>query len=160
MSVVAVAGCNSDALMAVDPAIPDLRIPARVDMAPAELAAPPIDLALPVDPTPPDLALPIDLADPSPCGDPRGLAAAPWPMRGQCPTHRGRSPYQGTRTPRLRWAFRTGSFVISSPAVGADGTVYIGSDDGNLYALEGATGKQLWAFTTGEQIESSPAIGA
>ncbi|HEY7575301.1 MAG TPA: PQQ-binding-like beta-propeller repeat protein, partial [Thermoanaerobaculia bacterium] len=39
-----------------------------------------------------------------------------------------------------RWRFRTGGAVISSPAVGPEGVVYVGSDDGYLYAL--ATGRE------------------
>ncbi len=32
-------------------------------------------------------------------------------------------------TGALKWKYTTGSFVDSSPAIGADGTVYIGSID-------------------------------
>ncbi|HID10361.1 MAG TPA: hypothetical protein EYP17_03555, partial [Candidatus Latescibacteria bacterium] len=35
----------------------------------------------------------------------------------------------------LKWKFKTGLPVFSSPAVGPDGTVYVGSDDGYLYAI-------------------------
>ena len=35
----------------------------------------------------------------------------------------------------------------SSPAV-ANGVVYVGSDDGNVYALNAATGAELWSYTT------------
>ena len=38
-------------------------------------------------------------------------------------------------TGRVRWAYTTGSHVDSSPAV-AGGTVYVGSDDGTVYALK------------------------
>ena len=41
--------------------------------------------------------------------------------------------------------------VFSSPAV-VDGVVYVGSDDGNLYALDAASGEQRWAFATGEAV--------
>ena len=34
----------------------------------------------------------------------------------------------------LRWRFRTGGLVISSPAVG-DGIIYVGSTDHRVYAL-------------------------
>ena len=34
------------------------------------------------------------------------------------------------------WEFETGSSVDSSPAIGSDGTVYVGSDDKMLYALK------------------------
>jgi outer membrane protein assembly factor BamB len=39
----------------------------------------------------------------------------------------------------MSWSFRTGNYVSSSPAIGPDGTVYVGSDDGNLYALAGSS---------------------
>jgi outer membrane protein assembly factor BamB len=38
------------------------------------------------------------------------------------------------RTGALRWRFRTGGLVISSPAVGG-GTIYVGSTDHRVYAL-------------------------
>lgn len=54
--------------------------------------------------------------------------------------------------------WRTGGKVYSSPAIGSDGTIYVGSYDGNLYAfaLNGQT-SHVWA--TGGAIQSSPAIG-
>ena len=58
------------------------------------------------------------------------------------------------------WDFWTGDSVNSSPAIGADGTVYIGSDDSKLYALDGATGVAKWAFATLAGLESSPVIAA
>jgi outer membrane protein assembly factor BamB len=44
-----------------------------------------------------------------------------------------------TGRPRVT-PYRTGGNVKSSPAIGADGTVYIGSNDGFLYALGGPPG--------------------
>ena len=50
--------------------------------------------------------------------------------------------------------------VLSSPAIAADGnTVYVGSNDHDLYAVNAATGNQNWAFPTGGYVVSSPAIG-
>ncbi|MBE7499038.1 MAG: PQQ-binding-like beta-propeller repeat protein [Verrucomicrobiales bacterium] len=60
----------------------------------------------------------------------------------------------------LKWQFVTGGAVHSSPALGVDGTVYVGSSDRKLYALDGATGQKLWEFETGGGVESSPAVGA
>ena len=34
------------------------------------------------------------------------------------------------------WEFGTGDQVLSSPAIGSDGTVYVGSDDKKLYAIK------------------------
>lgn len=51
-------------------------------------------------------------------------------------------------------------FMEPSPAVGADGTVYVGAADGNLYAITPA-GTLKWKFQAKElSWFSSPAIGA
>ena len=34
------------------------------------------------------------------------------------------------------WEFKTGGYVNSSPAIGSDGTVYVGSWDNKLYAIK------------------------
>lgn len=58
----------------------------------------------------------------------------------------------------LKWAFATGDDVVASPTVGADGTVYVGSTDGKLYAIN-PNGTAQWSFTTGGDVWSSVAIG-
>ena len=50
--------------------------------------------------------------------------------------------------------------MASSPAIGSDGTVYVGSDDYKLYAINGKSGVKLWEFETGGRVGSSPAIGS
>ena len=57
----------------------------------------------------------------------------------------------------LKWNFTTGSVVESSPTV-ANGVVYVGSNDGNLYALNANNGTKVWNYTTGGYIFSSPAV--
>lgn len=57
------------------------------------------------------------------------------------------------------WKYQTNDVIISSPAVGADGTVYIGSWDGSLYAMN-PDGTLKWSHPTGGGIYSSPAVGA
>jgi outer membrane protein assembly factor BamB len=86
-------------------------------------------------------------------------ADSPWPMFGQNPQRTGRSPYSGPEVPKLKWSFTTGYDVYSSPAIGTDGTIYVGSFDGTLYAMH-PDGSQKWSFTTGDRVFSSPAIGA
>ena len=58
------------------------------------------------------------------------------------------------------WEFETGGGVFSSSAFGSDGTVYIGSNDNKLYAINGKSGVKLWEFETGGDVGSSPAIGS
>ena len=66
-------------------------------------------------------------------------------------------------TPSIRTARKNGRFqpkqIDSSPAIGSDGTVYIGSEDTNLYALN-PNGSQQWAFNAGCAIDSSPSLGS
>ena len=66
----------------------------------------------------------------------------------------------GTR----RWAFLTSGPVYSSPAVGRDGTIYVGSEgtiitQSRLYAIA-PSGNLIWQFATGDWVDSTPAIGA
>ena len=42
-------------------------------------------------------------------------------------------------TGELMWSHETGGPVNSSPAIGPNGTVYIGSSDNKIYALDGST---------------------
>lgn len=50
--------------------------------------------------------------------------------------------------------------VDSSPAVGADGTIYIGCVDNHLYALSPANGDTKWRFNARGFVTSSAAIAA
>ena len=56
-----------------------------------------------------------------------------------------------------KWQFETDDSVQCAPAV-VDGTVYVGSDDTHLYAVDAATGTRRWQFETGGKIKSSPAV--
>jgi outer membrane protein assembly factor BamB len=58
----------------------------------------------------------------------------------------------------LKWQIQLGSEITASPAIGSDGTLYIGSDR-YLYAIR-SDGTQKWEFEAGGNISSSPAIDA
>ena len=58
---------------------------------------------------------------------------------------------------KVKWRFQTGGQVISSPAVVGD-TVYVGSADHNLYAINLDAGTLKWKFKTGGRVNSSPAV--
>ena len=60
----------------------------------------------------------------------------------------------------LKWHYDTGIRVQSSPAIDADGTVYFGGKDGNLYALNPQDGSLKWSFATGGAIDTPPTIDA
>jgi outer membrane protein assembly factor BamB/PKD repeat protein len=82
-----------------------------------------------------------------------------WPMFGMDPQHHRRSPYVGAQTDNVKWTFTTGGAIRSSPAIGADGTIYVGSDDGRLYAIK-PNGNLRWSYNLGDLVPSSPAIGS
>ena len=90
---------------------------------------------------------------------------ASWPQFRNGPLHRGDNTTENVLSPStvpgidLDWSYTTGGPVDSSPAV-AGGTVYIGSGDGNVYALNAATGALDWSYTTGGPVDSSPAVAS
>src|SRR4051794_14526137 len=58
----------------------------------------------------------------------------------------------------LKWTYEAGETIESSTAI-VDGVVYAGAGDGNLLALDLATGKLRWKYATGNLLgESSPAV--
>ncbi|UCG70723.1 MAG: right-handed parallel beta-helix repeat-containing protein, partial [Thermoplasmata archaeon] len=57
----------------------------------------------------------------------------------------------------LKWSYDAGSSIYSSPAVGNDGTIYLGTYDGDLIALN-PDGTEKWRYATGSPIYSSPAV--
>jgi outer membrane protein assembly factor BamB len=74
------------------------------------------------------------------------------------PAHSG--VYTAPGVPALKgvkWTFHTRGEVVSSPAI-IDGVVYVGSNDGNLYAIDQQAGAKKWAFQTGARVASSPAV--
>jgi eukaryotic-like serine/threonine-protein kinase len=62
-----------------------------------------------------------------------------------------------TKFSKVKWKFHTGGSVISSPAVAGE-TIYVGSTDGNLYALTLESGTQKWKFDAKSRVASSPAV--
>ena len=59
----------------------------------------------------------------------------------------------------IKWTFTTGNWVDSSPALSKDeNTVYVGSWDNYLYAVNSMDGSLAWSFETNSYITSSPAV--
>jgi outer membrane protein assembly factor BamB len=57
----------------------------------------------------------------------------------------------------IKWKFKTDGKIFSSP-IAKNGIVYIGSEDGFLYAIEEKSGNLKWKFKTNGAIHSSPSI--
>lgn len=91
-------------------------------------------------------------------------AGAPWPCMRADIRNSGCSPLLHDLqplpdTPRLRrWS--TGNGIFSTPVIGADETIYVGSADKNFYAFDPLSGSQRWSYPTGECIDSAGCIAA
>ena len=58
---------------------------------------------------------------------------------------------------RVKWTFPTGGRIVSSP-VTLGGVIYFGSDDGYVYAVDAASGRQVWRRGTNGPVSATPAI--
>ena len=84
------------------------------------------------------------------------VVATPAPIAIAKPTDTVPSPAQ-EKIMQADWVYQTDGAIWGSPALTA-GTVLIGSDDGNLYALESQSGNLKWKYTSQGIIRSQPAI--
>jgi outer membrane protein assembly factor BamB len=69
-------------------------------------------------------------------------------------TYAGSAPHQFHR---VKWKFPTGNRIVSSPVI-YDKTIYFGGDDGNVYAVDAETGRQVWKHATKGPVSSTPAV--
>ena len=81
-----------------------------------------------------------------------------WSMFHNNLSHSGNSTSTAPTTNHVLWSYTTGNAVESSPVV-AVGVIYVGSDDGKVYALNAATGALIWSHTIGDKVPSSSANG-
>jgi len=84
------------------------------------------------------------------------IPVSDWPMWRADATHSS-TAQTGPDNLTLAWKFTTNGSVISSPSV-ANGIVYVGSQDKNIYALGAFGGNLIWKYTTLDAVESSPAV--
>ena len=60
--------------------------------------------------------------------------------------------------PRLEWSYQTRGEIWTRPAVDRSGGLYVGSQDGQLYALE-ASGAERWSYDAGAPVMTDAALG-
>jgi serine/threonine protein kinase/outer membrane protein assembly factor BamB len=89
---------------------------------------------------------------------PAPVAPAPAPKRASTPVSSGSlAGASANGSARTRWSVRTGDEVRSSPTLEGD-QVFVGSYDGNLYAVNAADGAVIWRAAGGRGICSTPAV--
>ncbi len=72
--------------------------------------------------------------------------------------HTGKYNSTSVKTePAILWKVKTGGPVISSPVV-SDNFIYVGSNDGILYAINASSGETAWEYKTDGSINSTPLI--
>ncbi len=62
---------------------------------------------------------------------------------------------------RERWVFPTDGGVYSSPNIGRsmnNTSVFVGSSDNSVYAINEGTGDEIWSTATGDSVDSSPTV--
>lgn len=57
----------------------------------------------------------------------------------------------------IKWVFETGDIIQSSATISGN-DVFVGSNDGNVYCINLATGVEKWRYSTNSGIISKPAI--
>lgn len=70
----------------------------------------------------------------------------------------GRYVALSSETGDVQWEVDTGNPVISSPAI-AEETIYVGSEDETLLAVNRLNGELRWEYETNGPVRSSPAVG-
>jgi eukaryotic-like serine/threonine-protein kinase len=62
------------------------------------------------------------------------------------------------RDPKLAWWYKTGAEITGVPAL-VNGTLYFGSWDSNIYAVDAATGHGVWNISSNAQFKYTAAVG-
>ena len=84
--------------------------------------------------------------------------AADWPQFRGNPRLTGVAQTAPAANLKLLWTFEGGDAFLSSAAI-VGGVVYVGGENGELFAVDLASGKLRWKTKLGESIgESSPAV--
>ena len=78
-----------------------------------------------------------------------------WPMFRGSQGLIGRAKGDLPDSLELIWKFKTDKEVKSSPVID-ENTVYVGSNDNNIYAIDLHTGQKIWAYKTDDAIEATP----
>jgi hypothetical protein len=61
---------------------------------------------------------------------------SPWPQFKRDGPKTGRAALNGPARPVQRWVYNAGSPIVSGPVIGADGTVYAGTENARLLSVK------------------------
>jgi len=80
-----------------------------------------------------------------------------WPQYRGEPMARGVAAGQLVSKPKLLWKQKVGDNLVSSPSIVGD-SVYLGSGDNKVYALDRNTGERRWSFEAQDVVEATPLV--
>jgi len=83
---------------------------------------------------------------------------SPWPKFHKDIRNTGSTSNFGTTVGKLKWTFKTGAAVVSSPILDNNTILYVGSNDNHIYAINADSGAIHWKYKTDGPIGSSPAL--
>jgi uncharacterized repeat protein (TIGR01451 family) len=89
-----------------------------------------------------------------------GPGSTPHSMFRNVVSRTGVSVFAGPILTDAKWATLSGERIEASPSIASDGTVYIGSYDGGLYALSPIDGSPFWISPLAGPVHSSVAIAS
>jgi outer membrane protein assembly factor BamB len=75
--------------------------------------------------------------------------SSPWPMALHDARHTATASAVGPQTGDIAWKRDLGGNITPGPVVGADGSIYVASSTGVLYALNPQSGANRWTFNAG-----------
>ena len=87
----------------------------------------------------------------------QALLWAPWPMEGRDLQRTNRSPVVGPRVGQVLWSAEIEEPSFSQVVEGADGTLFVGTENGKVQAIKPG-GSVIWSFTATPPVPT-PAVG-
>ncbi len=96
------------------------------------------------------VAVAVSACSPSATQTPPATTAPP-------PTATPAPAYSPRDSAQLTWSFETKGAIWGSASV-RDGVVYVGSNDGSLYAVDAKTGARKWQFETAGEVRTAAAF--
>ena len=81
-----------------------------------------------------------------------------WPSELHDAEHSGSATTAGPTTGNIRWERHVAGGVTEGAVAGANGTIYIASNDGILHAINPSTGKDLWTFNAHATISTDLSV--
>src|SRR5437762_7145445 len=89
--------------------------------------------------------------------EPSGTTSHDWPIFRGNPLQTGVAGFSLPDKLAIRWKFKTKDSIEGTAAI-VNGTVFVGSMDGNLYALELASGQEKWRYKAKGPIKGGPSV--